>query len=117
MMKRVEPNKSLYSYPCSITAVSCAKGNNHLYIGNVPEHIGKDGYVTLKDANRYIRDSLHVKKRIDYKRGQRPLLNNLHIDGKAIICVLGHFLYADGETYYSFFDNENDEVVAVWLLK
>ena len=111
-MIRVNPDSSLQGVACSIVAVSCA-------LGHVPENLPalrKDGWATLNVADKFIREYLPVAKRINYKRGQRPRLKDLHLDGKAIVCVYGHLLYLDHEIYYSFFDNENDEVVAVWLL-
>ena len=36
---------------------------------------------------------------------------------KAIICLLGHYIYAERENYWLFFDNETDPVVCVWWLK
>lgn len=112
-MIRIDPHSSLHGYACSIVAVSCA-------LGHIPEDLPTlrdDGWATLNVANKFIRAYLPVKKRTNYKRGERPLLKDLHLNGKAIVCVYGHLLYLDHEVYYSFFDNENDEVVAVWELK
>lgn len=36
---------------------------------------------------------------------------------RAAVCVLGHFIYVNGEDYWSFFNNENDPVVCVWYIK
>lgn len=115
MIRRAEPQEGLRGVPCLIVAVSCARG---AMLAEEPE-LKEDGYATLAVANKYIRQHLNVKKRIDYKRGDRPRLSEFltEFSGKALICVLGHFLYADGSTYYSFFDNEQDDVVSVWLLK
>ena len=112
-MKRIEPDYELNGYACSIVAVSSALG----YIPDNLPQLREDGWATLDVANKFIRAYLPVKKRVNYKRGQRPLLKDLHIDGDAIVCVYGHLLYLDHEKYYSFFDNLNDEVVTVWLLK
>ena len=112
-MIRVNPDESLRNYACSIVAVSCA-------LWRIPSNLPKlrsDGWATLNVANKFIRENLPVKKRINFRRGERPLLKDLHLDGKAIVCVYGHLIYLDHETYYSFFDNEYDEVVAVWLLE
>lgn len=116
-MTRHDPMNYLHGYPCSVVATACAVG--HMPAGT-PEYMEKlksDGYATLNTANRYIRDNLHVAKRTDYKRGQRPKLKDLHLDGKAVVCVYGHLIYLDHEEYWSFFENENDDVVAVWKLK
>lgn len=116
-MNRIIPPSDLNGLPCSVTAVSCV-------LGRIPEDtpvylkkLKSDGYATLQTANRFIRDHLPVRKRIDYRRGERPKLRELHLDGKAVVCVYGHLIYVEGETYHSFFYNENDDVVAVWLLK
>lgn len=110
-MKRRKPNDTLRGKPCSIVAVSCALGGKAKGKPTL-----KDGYATLASANKYIRENLNVKKRTDFKRGQRPKLKDLHLDGKAVVCVLGHFLYLDHEDYWSYFNNENDPVVAMWEL-
>lgn len=112
-MKRIKPPDLLDGVPCSIVAVTCA-------LKGIPEDVPElknDGYATLASANKYIRANLPIRKRIDYKRGERPLLRDLHLKGKAIVCVYGHFLYLDHEEYHSFFDNEADEVVSLWIIK
>ena len=111
-MLRIIPNNCLEDYPCSIVAVSCALGDTPI---DSPE-VKQDGYATLQSANAYIRRNLPVKKRINYKRGERPNLKDLNADYEAIVCVFGHFLYLDRDKYYSFFDNDNDDVVSVWIL-
>jgi len=112
-MNHILPSDYLINDPCSIVAVAIANGGV-----KIPVQVSKaDGYMTLSDMNRYVRDNLSVAKRTDYKRGQRPKLKDLKVNGRAIVCVLGHYLYVDGEDYYSFFDNHDDEVVAMWLLK
>lgn len=116
-MERIEPNAYLNGYPCSVVAVACALGTMPQKTEEYMAQLKPDGYATLAVGNKFIRNNLEVKKRVDYKRGQRPKLKDLHITGKAIVCVYGHLVYVDQETYWSFFDNENDEVVAVWYLK
>lgn len=116
-MIRNEPQSALHGYPCSVVAVASALGR---LPDGTPEYLQKlkaDGYATLQIANRFIRDNLPVKKRTDYKRGQRPKLKDLHLDGQALVCVYGHMIYLDHESYWSFFANEEDDVVTVWLLK
>ena len=111
-MQRKKPADNLRYKPCLITAVRCACDKP---VGK-PEF--KDGgYATLYAANRWIRDNLKVKKRINYYNGERPRLKDLHLDGRAIVCVLGHYLYLDHETYWSFFRNSQDEVVTMWILE
>jgi len=111
-MRRISPPEEYLDEPCSIVGIGCAT-SRHLHFATSYS----DGYMTLRDMNRIIRENCAVRKRIDYRRGQRPKLRDLHIDGKALVCVLGHFVYVENETYWSFFDNEDDEVVTVWILK
>lgn len=110
-MKRIEP-RAWDDQPCLIVAVSCALDkrpeDNPIY--------DKSGYATLASANKWIRQHLDVKRRVDYKRGERPKLRELPAC-KAIVCVYGHYLYMNGNTYYSFFENEEDDVVSVWFLQ
>lgn len=114
-MQRIDPRPGLAGIPCIITAVGSAKKQEEHIIG-LPVMSG-DGYTRLDNGNRFIRQNLSVRKAIEYRKGQRPLLKDLHLNEKAIVCVKGHYLYLDNETYYSFFENENDEVVKVWILK
>ena len=116
-MERITPKSYLSGYPCSLVAVSCALGMMPPDAAEYLTKLRKDGYATLAVSNRFTRDNLDVRKRVDYKRGQRPKLKELHVTEKALVCVYGYLVYVEQETYWSFFDNENDEVVAVWYLK
>ena len=116
-MKRVSPKPELEGIPCSYVAVACALGGNPSNAEELFTSLKTDGYASLAVANRFIRSNLKIKKCINYKRGERPMLIDLHLDGRAVVCVLGHFLYLDHETYYSFFKNEYDDVVSVWIIK
>lgn len=121
-MTRITPSYELFGgYPCSYVAVNSAL----LYGGRCKDYAptelpdglrSSDGYLTLNGNNKYVRKHLPVRKRRDFKRGERPKLKDLHLEGSAIVVVYGHCIYVDGETYWSFFDNEEDEVVAVWEL-
>lgn len=116
-MLKIRPDCFCEGLPCSVVAVYCALGS---FPENTREYIASlraDGYATLAKSNRFIRDNLEVKKRVDYKRGQRPKLKDLNLDGAALVCVYGHLVYVDGDRYWSFFDNEDDDVVTVWYLK
>lgn len=115
-MRRIEPAKFLKDYPCSLTAVACALGELPEGSEEYIESLKGDGYATLSQANKLIRSNLDIKKSVDYKRGSRPKLKDLHLEGCAVVCVLGHFLYVEDETYYSFYDNTDDDVVSVWIL-
>ncbi len=121
-MKRITPPDIYRGLPCSAVAVGCAKGvarrseAQRLCAADLKE----DGYLSLKGMNALIRANLAVLKRVNYKRGERPVLRDWahsHIGQRAIICLLGHFIYFDGRDYHSFFWNGGDEVVSAWILK
>lgn len=117
-MKRILPNTWLESTPCLIVSVcSALRCGPVVFEADDYPKLRDDGYATLNAANKWIRSHLNVRKRVTYKRGERPKLRELDLDGEAIVCVLGHYIYADKDTYWSFFDNDDDEVVTVWLLK
>ena len=112
-MVQIVPDTTLYGWPCSMVAVAGANGGQL-----IPVQTSKDdGYMTLRDMNTYVRQNLSVAKRTDYRRGERPLLKDLKVDGRAIVCVLGHYVFVEEDRYYSFYRNDNDEVVAIWFLK
>ena len=108
-MLRKSPPAVCDGIPCILAAIGTVKPLSQIEI--IPDSINPTGYTRLDAANRLIRKNLSVKKSIEYRRGNRPKLKELHLDGQAIVCVLGHYLYLDRETYHSFFDNENDEVI------
>lgn len=137
-MKQNIPGQIFDGYPCITVSIGCALGsfyNARILIKNCEESrllpgtdfyngIGtkgnKGGYCSLKDANAIIRRGFSVKKAVTYKRGERPQLfefAKLFPDEKAIICVAGHFIYYHNGEYDSFFNNENDPVIKVWLIK
>ena len=113
MMKHRLPAEKFREMPCIRVAVGCAGADYE-----TPGGLKDDGYCSLQTANKYIRERLKVIRRINFRRGERPTLKDLikgeMLDKPAIVCVLGHFLYVDGDTYYSFFKNGKDDVVAVW---
>ncbi len=117
-MERIIPPAWASGLPCSMCAVACAFGAMPT---GVPA-MRSDGYATLASANKFIRANLPVRRRKDYKRGERKTLSQLFGDPanrpaeKAVVCVLGHYVYVDGTTYWSFFENDDDEVVAIWEL-
>lgn len=69
--------------------------------------------------NQFAREYLPIAKRIDFKKNERPRLKEFLQTNEThcCICVLGHYLYADTQTYWSFFDNDDDKVIAVWYLR
>ena len=115
MIKRREPDLIFEDIPCSIVAVGTAIGK----MPPRPATLKDDGYMTLADMNGFCRSLLKVEKMVQFRRGSRPTLKAfLELNKRrAIVCVLGHYLYAERNTYWSFHRNGKDEVVAVWYLK
>lgn len=118
---RKEPDKKYRGQPCSVTCVGTAYDHIHTWPFMIvkPEGIRYDGYLSLKYMNQFTREFLPVAKRVNFKKNERPQLKDFLStnDARCCICVLGHYLYADTQTYWSFFDNDNDEVIAVWYLR
>lgn len=110
-MIRKIPENIYIGLPCSIVAVSCAKGELTMATTRA------DGWMTLQGMNKFVRANLPVKKYLYFKRGERTKLKDFIFTDNAVVMVLGHSIYVEGNTYYSFFDNSNDDVVAVWYLK
>lgn len=78
-----------------------------------------DGYLSLDGLNGLIRAHSLVIKRENFRRGERPALRDFahsHLGRRAVVCVLGHYLYFDGRDYHSFLWNGGDPVVSVWYL-
>ena len=52
-----------------------------------------------------------------YKAFDRQCLNDYDfINMKAIVCVLGHYIYINNNEYISYFNNDRDKVVAIWVI-
>lgn len=118
---RKEPDKKYLGQPCSVTCVGTAYDHIHTWPFTIikPEGMRYDGYLRLRDMNQFAREYLPIAKRIDFKKNERPRLKDFlqTNETRCCICVLGHYLYADTQTYWSFFDNDDDKVIAVWYLR
>lgn len=136
---RYIPTEWLQGAPCSVVAMACADYartkewrpqydeyfSKELDGTGYPSHSGRHaagkacGYLSLDGFNRLVRAHFPVQKKVYYNRANRVLLKDYltMLDQAALICVKGHFIYADKKDYWSFFDNANDPVVCVWLLK
>ena len=114
MIKRRDPDPMFIGVPCSMVAVGTATGA----MPPSPFGLHKDGYLSLDYMNRYARMNLSIRRRVQFKRGERPALKDFLEENteKCIVCVLGHYIYADGNTYWSFQRNAQDKVVSVWYL-
>lgn len=119
---KITPNPKYDGKPCSYVATVCAYED--IFPGQslpeiYPEGLDDSGYATLDAINKYIRAILSIKKKTYYKRSERITLQEFLQTNKkqCLVCVLGHFIYVNGQDYWSFFENENDKVVCVWYLK
>lgn len=118
---RITPAARYQGMPCSYVGTGCAYED---YYGEPfpalpsPE-LKEDGWLTLEGNNRYIRAYLPVRKKVYYKRSERPRLRDFLAKNneKCGVCVYGHFIYVNGHDYWSFFDNDDDPVVCVWYLR
>lgn len=120
-MKRIEPSEVYRGLPCSIVSAGCALG--YATLGEISRLVApglrSDGYLSLRGMDGLLRANMGVKKAVTFKRGERPVLRDFaHANEghRAVICLLGHFVYFDGHNYYSYFKNGGDEVVKAWFL-
>ena len=116
---RYTPHEKYLEAPCSAVAVGCALDNRGIcqspvFFGEIKE----DGYLTLDAANRFIRKFLTVEKKTYFRRAERISLEEFLEENRkeCIICVRGHYLYAKENAYWSFFENDGDDVICVWYL-
>jgi len=121
-MNQIIPDDIYWELPCSIVAVGCALGyTKEEDVANLDsDKLKYDGYLTLKGMNTLVRSCLTVKRALYYKKKERMTLKDFikeYEGSKAVICLLGHFIYYDGKDYHSFFKNDDDLVVQVWFLK
>ena len=118
---RYLPDSQYEGFPCSYVAAGCAYEavTRKPFPEQMPDGLKEDGWATLENMNRYIRSILSVRKKVYYKRQDRIPLRKFLTENteKCIVCVHGHFLYADKDDYWSFFENDADPVVCVWYLK
>lgn len=118
---RQAPSPKYLGQPCSYVGVGCAYEDffNKEFIAPMLTNLADDGWSTLENTNKYIRELLPIKKKIYYKRAERFVLKDFlqTNNSRCLVCVYGHFIYVNGKDYWSFFDNENDKVVCVWYLK
>ena len=117
-MTRITPSSFYEGLPCSVVSIGCAMEKlqgkfSYDKIKTFSESL-TDGYATLKSTGEQIRRFLPVRKYTYYPRDQRISLKDWWCGKTAIVCILGHYVFTHGDCYYSFFDNDNDKVVAVW---
>ena len=121
-MKRITPKDFYLDLPCSVVSIGCASETLHgsFDYGKIKEFSemasANNNYATLRSVNEQVRRFFQVKKYTYYKRAERKTLKECCSGKTAIVCVYGHFVFVNGDSYYSYFDNDNDKVVAVWEL-
>ena len=131
-MNRITPRGIFDRFPCTITATATALINiKELPAVTALEEVSdkvnwdaydENGYLSLKDSNKLVRSVLKIKRRgyRYFKRVERFKLKDwskLFPEGKFIVMVYGHCIFVDGNDYYSFFENNNDNVVACWQIE
>lgn len=118
---RTEPAGRYQNLPCSYVGAGCAWEAlyNTPFAQPLPDGLRKNGYLPLKAMDAYLRRLFPIRKKIYFKRTQRPALREFLAKNKslAIICVYGHCLFANKKDYVSFFDNDDDDVVCVWYIQ
>ena len=81
------------------------------------ELFDKNGYCSLRKAKECINYLFKVKSYKFIKGERRKPLKEYDLMGKYIILVKGHYVASCNNTYFSTFNNDNDEVVALWELE
>ena len=118
---RIEPDSKYHGLPCSYVGAGCAYENikKERFAPDLPEGLKDDGYLTLENANKFIRQFLPIRKKQYFKRSERFTLREFLENNteKCCVCVYGHFIYVNEQDYWSFFNNEDDKVVCIWYLK
>lgn len=117
---RIIPDSKYVGKPCSYVGTGCAYEDYYRqsFSESMIPNLKEDGWATLENANKYIRNVLPIKKKVYYKRDERITLEKFlkTNNTRCIVCVYGHFVYVNGENYWSFFENEKDKVVCVWYI-
>lgn len=115
---RIEPDQKYSEIPCSYASLYIAMD---VFRKTDPKPVVPDGtsYLTLDAADRLFKKYFPRARRYYYNKDNRVILN-LFLqtnNQKVIICVKGHYLFANGRNYYSFFDNNLDEIIGIWYLQ
>ena len=119
-MKRITPKDFYLDLPCSVVSIGCAsemlRGSFDYDKIKAFSEIASanNNYATLRSVNEQVRKFFNVKKYTYYTREQRRTLKEWSCGKTAIVCTYGHYIFTIGDSYYSYFDNANDKVVAVW---
>ena len=111
-MKRLEPSRGLLNAPSLVTAVVCGLTTG---VRGIPKL--NNGWASLYDADQWISENYTVKYVIDYRRGYRPLLEQFHLEGRAILCVTCNFIFYESDRYWAFTDLEDHQVIRAWIVE
>lgn len=118
---RIEPDEKYRGLPCSYVGAGCAYEDitQEAFNMALPDGLKSDGYLSLDNFNRFLRQILPVRKKQYFKRIERFTLREFleTNEARCCVCVYGHLIYVNGKDYWSFFDNDNDKVVCVWYFK
>lgn len=118
---RYEPDAKYNGMPCSYVGAGCAYEDvtKKDFDLPLPPGLRNDGWLTLNNMNKFIRGLLPIRKKVYFKRGERPKLKDFLKDNeeRCGVCVYGHFIYVNGHDYWSFFNNDENRVVCIWYIK
>lgn len=118
---QIIPNERFNGMPCSMVALYYAYKNiyNQRIAVNEIIKTRPDGYLALAKMNNYINMFFKVKKAQQYGSAKSFTLKEFlqTNDKKAILCLLGHYIYVDGKNYFSFFNNLYDKIVKIWYVE
>ena len=131
-MNKITPDKIFDNFPCTIVATATAlietkdltprKALKQVVDKVIEDDYHRNGYLSLQNTNKLVRSLLKIKRSgyRYFKRDERLELKAWQIfypEGKYIVMVYGHCIFVDKDNYYSFFDNEDDPVVAYWQIE
>lgn len=110
-MIRMDPAKELVQEPALVSAVTMALGEKPK---NAPEL--NNGWASLEAADAWISQNLMVRSVVDYRKPFRPKVQDFSMTGRAIACVVGSFVYVEGNQYWSFEDLAMRSIIRVWII-
>lgn len=110
-MQRIEPAAVMKDLPAIESAIRCAL-SAHLQEGPPLNR----GWASLEMADEWIRANLAVKCCVEYEAGFRPKFGDLPVQGMAIVCVYGWYVFVQDGFYWAFEDLTEKPVVKIWYL-
>ena len=116
-MIRVSPAAILGHLPGSIIAVACASGGDWSDSNAFYESTKKSKQPELSAVNSFIRENIDIRRRIDYRKDERPMLKDLHLNGRAIVSACGNYIYVDHERYWAYVNSEYGLVDVIWIIR